>query len=175
MIKTNLSKELITIEKSLSKLIAFLNENKKFIQAQFEKDRKLINFLNSTVQFLFFNDKFNSLLSELKEKSDTSLRDKILIKLKTLIKTPTGIFPISQVIDIDSLNKLEQFIPKIRSDDIRINKICHICLHKLEEEAYTNAFSFDFHVTCINFWLNLVDNKSPYIQNRQTLNNNNIL
>ncbi len=162
-IKTNLEKELRSIHENLV-IIKKTLFNKKLTQGHFEKDRKLNTYLNSAVQILTFYKKFNSLLLEVKEPMKSESRENILMELKEILKLPSDKFNITQIIDESSVIKLEEYAPELKmtKEEIKSNKICHICLHRLEEENNSNVFSFDFHITCINFWLNLVDNKSPF-------------
>jgi hypothetical protein len=160
-IKLNLEKELKSIQDNLV-LVKNIIFDKKITQGIFEKDRKLFTFLNSTIQILYFFDKFNSLLEEMKEKMESKHKENILKEIKEILKVPSEKFNISQIIDNSAVSEYEEYNPRILKEEIKNNKICHICLHKLEGENNTNVFSYDFHIVCINFWLNLVDNQSPF-------------
>jgi hypothetical protein len=39
---------------------------------------------------------------------------------------------------------------------------CNLCFSELSASLNTNIFLHDFHIHCINFWINCIDQKSPY-------------
>lgn len=61
---------------------------------------------------------------------------------------------------LSHLDKFEEFYIKDAND---AKSKCSFCFLMLDPEPHTNIFGFDFHVPCINSWLNLVDTNSPFI------------
>ena len=51
---------------------------------------------------------------------------------------------------------------KFKTDMSISNSICNLCFTELKESISTNIFLHDFHINCINFWINFVDQHSPY-------------
>jgi hypothetical protein len=97
-------------------------------------------------------------LSKLINKSNEDLQTKsshLLKTIKELTDKHTDLF--NDIIELNLFRKFEQ------STEIKNEKVCMLCLNDLESDIHTNVFSYDFHILCINFWLNCVDNKSPYI------------
>lgn len=41
-------------------------------------------------------------------------------------------------------------------------KRCQLCLHDIDIDGKTNIFSGEFHILCINYWINVIDNNSPF-------------
>lgn len=169
-----LSKELINISKNINEISSFLNNN-KFSKEKFENDRRLIGFFNASTQFCIlckrlvnlinietFQDKLkeknSSLISTIENiKEDSNNIEQKIIDIKNIFKNSfdENIFNKLKIKDFNfELNKLQ---------NIKHSKLCMMCLHNLEDEPNTNLFSYDFHLSCINFWLNLVDNQSPFI------------
>lgn len=42
------------------------------------------------------------------------------------------------------------------------SQYCNLCFTELKDFPNTNIFLHDFHIHCINFWINNVDQRSPY-------------
>jgi hypothetical protein len=68
----------------------------------------------------------------------------------------------SKLIVIDNLENSD-IKELFEFDEININKKrCHLCLHDINIDGNTNIFSGDFHILCINYWINAIDNNSPF-------------
>jgi hypothetical protein len=95
--------------------------------------------------------------------SDEIENNSVLLKVSSetvlIIKNLNDEFPdlIDEMLDLKLLNKLDE------KNEIKDDKLCLICMNELDIDNHTNLFSFDFHILCINFWLNCVDNRSPFI------------
>lgn len=171
-INTYLNKEMQVIEEHLILITNFLN-NKQFNKNLFEKDRKLINFINSSVQLLLFTIKIDFTFSEINDKLNSFQIINLIKKFENLLEASKSSLDLRSKIDEVSFNKLHHYKPVLNVDhkDIKNQKVCTLCFHKLEEEINTNIFSFDFHIFCINIWLNGVDNTSPYqLVSQNTIN-----
>jgi hypothetical protein len=97
-------------------------------------------------------------LAKLINKSNEDL----LIKSSQLIKSIKDLTDMhhelfDDIIDLNLLRKLDQ------PTELKDEKVCMLCVNDIESDIHSNVFSYDFHTLCINFWLNCVDNKSPYI------------
>ncbi len=136
---------------------------------KFQNDWKLDNFLKSLQQIFIIGCKIFTLLSDdAKEKED--LNDS-LIKVRDLIKKllnfNSEIFEFPKFFHTSILEKFENFYDvkyKLETKELSNKKICFICLYENEylNESVTNLMSYDFHIPCINLWLNKIDKKLPF-------------
>lgn len=158
----SLIKEYDNINSQLSQLKQFLI-SKQFSKFLFENDRKLTTFISSALQMIRFGNKIISALRCMDMNSDKDLqnyRKKLIATLKDILKIPEEKFKISLQIDIVELEEnIKPFVFNIQDTN---NQICHLCLHNLSNDTNTNIFGYDFHVNCINYWLNLITNHSPF-------------
>lgn len=73
-----------------------------------------------------------------------------------------GILNFSKLIEFESLKNLEiKELFEINLEEIEKNR-CQLCLHELDCDLKTQLFSGDFHIICINYWINVIDNNSPF-------------
>lgn len=127
------------------------------------KNKRLINFINGIIRLLLFNNKFNG-TKEFIKNSKLETNRKYYDEIVSLIKTLSNSKNFASVVDRNKLNELNN-IPKIQLRDNDENrKDCQLCLHSDLNEKITNVFGYDFHIRCINVWLNLISAKSPFIQ-----------
>ncbi len=165
-INTYLNKEMQIIEEHFILITNFLN-NKKFNKDLFMKDRKLINFINSSVQLLLFTIKIDFTFSEINDKLNAFQIINLIKKLEDLLEASKKTLNLRSSIDEVSFNKLHNYKPVLDQD--HNNKVCYLCFHRLDEELSTNVFSYDFHIFCINIWLNGINttnncnSSSPYL------------
>jgi len=143
---------------SISNLIALINQfltNKIYSKNLFSNDRKLANYINSSIQMIIFSIKIMSVLDELKlENKLKDIIQRTIISLKELHEIPSEKFTLTYNYDEKLMILTKNLFYEERS--------CYICLYNLTEEPYTNLYSKDDHISCINFWLNLVNNQSPF-------------
>lgn len=168
--KSNLTKLSSAVEKEMERINSYLSklkgfQSKKISKLQFESDRKLTDFINGSIQILLMSKKLYSTIRkcEIAVNKDSSYYTAILNCLdKEMRSTTEEGLDGNKMIDENLLNKLKTF------DDVscfssKNSNSCCICLHELSLENQTNVFSFDFHTSCINFYINLVDSQSPYV------------
>jgi hypothetical protein len=149
----------------LDKIVNFLKNN-EITAHRFEKDRKLHIFINSSLQFVSIAKRIINITMWLRENplysSYIDLDDRLKGEVDKLMKIINSLgsqkFNYRNIIESHIIEKVHCDYSEAKND-----KVCLICLHELEVDTYTNVFSFDFHIQCINFWLNCVDNVSPYI------------
>jgi hypothetical protein len=174
----NLEKDITNCETLTSNILKYIEKNESFLKysrSKFENDRKLITFINGTLSLYFMFKKMSTAEKYLTEyalknnfpqskiKSDKNIFqriDKIISNLESCSK-----LTFSKIFDQTVLLKYKTFITPAESV-LKSSKVCNICLNKLEDEAFTNLFSYDFHISCINYWLNAVKitetNCSPF-------------
>ena len=128
---------------------------------KFKKDRKLLIFINAAMHFNIFAKRIldSSCIMNLEGVESRTELLKISSEAVIIIKNLNDQFPdlIDDMLDLKLLDKLDEKI------QILDDKLCLICMNELSIDNHTNLFSFDFHIICINFWLNCVDNRSPFI------------
>ena len=73
------------------------------------------------------------------------------------------ILDFSKLILIDNLENSEIKELFEFDDSNTINKKrCQLCLHDIGVDGNTKLFSGEFHILCINYWINAIDNNSPF-------------
>ena len=156
-ITSSLNNELQNVGKKLADIKDFIVK-KKISKSLIENNRQLNNYINALIQFILFEARIKSLIAELKsEDSNNNFK----MNNNDIKDTILEIIAIPEVnIEEGLVNKMKTYKPKLNYNNK--DKVCYICLHNLSEESSTNVFSFDFHISCINFWLNLVDKQSPF-------------
>jgi len=183
---------LVSILEESQKFENLLSELKRFFIAEkleitkesFENSRKLINFFNGILKFFIvfnrveslnsiINDNLNSINKELvKNIKDNICSNKNFIEeIKKFQAKISSFFKFFQcckhlrfnkIIDFEAFNNLEKKeLFEINLDDIDKQR-CQLCLHTLDSDMKTRLFSGNFHITCINYWINLIDNNSPF-------------
>ena len=135
---------------------------------KFENDWKLDNFIKSLQQIFIIGCKIFTLLTE-NEKLKGDLNDsliKVRDLLKKLLNFNSEIFEFRKFFQTSILEKFENFNEvkyKFEPKELSNKKICFICLYDNEylNESVTNLMSYDFHISCINLWLNKIDKNLP--------------
>lgn len=155
-ISRNLLNEIDKIMTKMEEISKFLSENEITIEA-FKSNRKLQTFINSAITINLLCARLINLTKIFKkEASDlTSKSDNLSKLIQHILDTHHNLF--NSIIDMNLTKKLSH------STEIKNEKVCMLCLNDLDSDNHTNLFSYDFHILCINFWLNCVDNKSPFI------------
>ena len=187
-----ISRLLISFLEELNKYEDLLIEFKNFFSKKglkltnenFENSRKLINFFNGIIRFLVFFNRIESLNLKIKEDSDkinpitkNNFKQNILTNIdliNEIKKNCKKIFDIfaffekSNVLDFKKIIEFENLknlkikeLFEIKFNELDKNR-CHLCLHDLDVDLKTNIFSKDFHIICINYWINIIDNNSPF-------------
>jgi hypothetical protein len=180
--KENTSKIINTLHNEITKISQNVKEikeftsHKKFNKYKFENNRKLENFLNSLIQFYTLGMNYSNTITNntiINNNESFNLKnlsydlDNILNLINELKSIPPEKYNFIKYFESEYikniLNLKRRTIDEIEKKEIKSTKICFLCLNKLlNNENHSNIFSYDFHVICINFWLNTVDNKSPY-------------
>lgn len=112
---------------------------------------------------MLFNNKLNGTKEFIKNnKLETNRKqyNEIVSLINALLQSKT----FASILDVNKLNELNT-TPKIKCEgNPNNNKDCQLCLHSNLNEKITNVFGYDFHIRCINVWLNLIESKSPFSQ-----------
>ncbi len=163
----------------MKKIEIFIKSKHTYSRTLFEKDKRINNFFGSIFQFLSFWIKIANLKKELKNiLSNDKIQSLDKNSVKEIIELLEDEF-LQNFTEINKTlfyNKIKDYIlinkenifssSRIQNIEEELNKInfmiCWICLNKLDDDLHTNTFNYDFHILCINFWLNLVDNYSPF-------------
>ena len=164
---SNLKKILETLTNEITKNIPLLKKLLPYSEKlKISKNKltltsnlKLVNYLNGIIYLLLdyttlWNTK-NFLNDEMSKKA--SVFGEVLNLIKEISKGEN----FKQIFKEDALNKLnnldkEKFVTKDNEKD------CLLCLQNLNKEGNTNVFGYDFHINCVNIWLNLIESNSPY-------------
>ena len=152
------------LNKELEKNIPFLNKlwsfaNVEITKSKISNSKPLINFLNGNIQLLVNYAKFIATKNLINIKN-VNINQKLFQKIyEFMIKFQKS----SNYGNL--INK--ELLESIKNQKIDIDKIidkggCRLCLHSLDNEKYENVYGYDFHITCINVWVNLVDLNSPF-------------
>jgi hypothetical protein len=161
-----LSNELSKITVNLDKIICFVRKNEISVE-KFEKDRKLHIFINSSLVFRTFAKRITYIMKFLKfypeysnytAEFNSEALEKHIHELGNLFDLLNEKFNFKNMTESHLIDKFHS-----EFKELKVDKVCLICLHGLDVDINTNVFSYDFHIQCINFWLNLVDNISPFI------------
>ena len=146
------------IKVKIEEVVEFLKTKNISIDI-FRKNRKLSVFINSAMYFNIFAKRILESSKMLNPKENTKGLLEISSESIMIIKNLNDEFPdlIDEMLELRLLNKLDEKI------EIKDDKLCLICMNQLDIDNNTNLFSYDFHILCINFWLNCVDNRSPFI------------
>lgn len=156
------------IEHNSKDILEFVN-TKKFNKFKFEHNRKLDYFFKSIQQILVISCKMFSLLNDddITKRNLENKINKLIILIQDYRKVKQECFDLNKFFDDTILNKfskLTDLIYKVDKEKLVDKKLCYLCLYDNEftTESITNIFSYDFHTSCINLWLNKINNKSPY-------------
>lgn len=164
---SNLKKVLETLTNEIKKNIPFLkkllpySEKLKISKSKLTlpSNLKLVNYLNGIIYLLLdYTTLWNTkhfITNEISKKA--LVYEEVLHLIKEISKGEN----FKQIFKEDALNKLtnldkEKFVTKNNEKD------CLICLQNLNKEGNTNVFGYDFHISCVNIWLNLIESNSPY-------------
>jgi hypothetical protein len=177
--------ELHKYEKLLGHLKNFFaKENLELNKEMFQNSRKLINFFNGIIRHLMLFSRLESLNSKITKELNSfnknfteKIKDKIssnkdliqdLNKIKSKIFDYYKFFEKSKnlnfnkLIEFDTLKNLDtKELFEINLEEIENNR-CQLCLHDLDCDLKTHLFSEEYHIICINFWVNVIDNNSPF-------------
>jgi hypothetical protein len=167
-ITETLNKEFSNINNKLDKIVCFVRkyEISKF---KFEKDRKLSIFINASLQFVLFSKKIIGIVNFLKGSNYLNYcneinANKLQSEVEKIVKVMDSLgnekFNFLGIMENSLFEKIKN---NSKDDVIKTDKVCFMCLHELDNEPHSNVFSYDFHIQCINFWLNCVDNLSPFL------------
>lgn len=172
-------------EKLLSDLKTFFaKENLELNKEMFQNSRKLINFFNGIIRFLMLLSRIDSLNSAINKQlkncenkfiekiQDNLNSNKELIqelgKIKNKVFEHFKFFErckkldFSKLIEFDTLKNLEiKELFEINLEEAQKLR-CQLCLHDLDCDLKTQIFSGEFHIICINYWINVIDNNSPF-------------
>lgn len=177
--------ELQKHEKLLNQLKAFFSKDGLEINAElFENSRKLNNFFNGIIRLLIFFNRLESLNNKVNENikslriefqetvsQNISTNSGFIIEIKKIVKKIKAHFlyfetcqalGFNKIIEFETLKNLE--ISELFQLDLKAQEKprCQICLHCLDLDSHTKLFSGDFHIACINYWINVIDNNSPF-------------
>jgi len=177
--------ELHKYEKFLGHLkFFFAKENLELNKEMFQNSRKLINFFNGILRHLMLFCRLESLNSKITNELnsfDKNFTEKIKDNIRSnkdliqdLNKIRSKIFEyykffeksknlnFNKLIEFDSLKNLDiKELFEINLEEIENNR-CQLCLHDLNSDLKTQLFSKEYHIICINFWVNVIDNNSPF-------------
>lgn len=177
--------ELQKHEKLLSELKAFFsNENLVLNKEMFENSRKLMNFFNGIIRLLMLLNRMESLNSNI-SKGLNNFDRKFTEKIKDNINSNKDLFQdlnkirskifehykffehfknlnFNKLIEFDTLRNLaKKELFEIDLEETQKLR-CQLCLHDLYCDLKTQIFSGEFHIICINYWINVIDNNSPF-------------
>ena len=150
----------------------------------FDNSRKLFNFFNGIIRIFFFINRLEALILFMKihidiisvekrqsYKENVNKNLKILEEIKKERHEISKIFiglqkvktlDFSKLINIENLENSE-IKELFEFDDSNIaKKRCQLCLHDIDVDGKTKLFSGEFHILCINYWINVIDNNSPF-------------
>ena len=176
-IKTEVHKDL----KFLNELDEFFNkENLQLTKNMFDNSRKLFNFFNGIIRLFFLLNRLEALILFIKKNLNDNKNNlnkniekdlKILDEIRNERKEINRIFvslqkvkilDFSRLIEIDNLEN-SNIKELFEFDDKDIHKRrCQLCLHDIDVDGKTKLFSGEFHIICINYWINVIDNNSPF-------------
>jgi len=180
----SLLEELHKHEKLLAELQCFFTKEKlELNEEMFQNSRKLMNFFNGIIRFLMLLSRLESLnsiiikeLSNCDKKFSEKIKDNVnsnqdLIQELSIIRTKIFDYykffeackylNFKKLIEFDTVKNLgikELF--EINLDETQKLR-CQLCLHDLDCDLKTQIFSGEFHIICINYWINVIDNNSP--------------
>ena len=153
------------LNQELEKNIHFLNNLWSFGNVELTKEnilsnKRLSDFLNGNLQLLILYAKFIATKNYLNFKKG-NVNQKLFQKIYELM------LKLSKSENFGELFEKNNF-EKIKNQQVEVNDnietYCKLCLHDINNEGNKNVFGFDFHISCINLWVNLIDINSPFKQ-----------
>ena len=181
----SISEQLRNFEKFMIDLKNFFKEdNFELNKEAFENSRKLMNFFNGIIKLFLLMNRLQSLNSKISANMKNMQKDlsesiasnictnenliqeneKLKIKILELFKFLENCKNLNfhKIIEFDTLKNLD--IKEIYEINFERNERqrCLLCLHDLDVDLKTQIFSAEFHILCINFWINVIDNNSPF-------------
>ena len=171
----------------LKELDIFFSKKKLEISKEkFDNSRKLYNFFNGIIRVFFLLNRIEALIIFIKSnldeisnqnknkefyKEQSSNNFKVFNQIKNerneisnilLSLYKVKILDFSKLIVIDNLEN-SSIRELFEFDDVNIyRKRCQLCLHDINVDGNTKLFSGDYHILCINYWINAIDNNSPF-------------
>ena len=162
----NLSSIIETLNKEISKNIPLLkqlfpfSDKMKLTSDKISSNLKLVNYLNGVIYLLINYCKLiktQNFIFEENQSYGQSFYTEVSSSIKKIAKGSN----FSQIIRKEILEELEKEEQNQYTFNEKDNG-CSICLQSLTKEGSTNVFGYDFHISCINLWLNLIESKSPF-------------
>ena len=146
----------------------YLNELSSMDLSKEEEDalrqnKRFTNFIEGSVQIIIIFNNINFTyenIIQLEEYKNEGLEKFKTEKIKKKISVFTAVS--KKFIFEDRIIDLITNTTKFKTDMSISNSICNLCFTELKESISTNIFLHDFHINCINFWINFVDQHSPY-------------
>ena len=142
------------------KLMNILKEEEDILR----NNKRFSNFIEGAIQIIVIFSNFNYTYENILQLDEYKKEDFKKIFISEKITKKISIFK----------NKSRKFIFEERIKDLldncsRVNtninisnSYCNLCYTELKDMVSTNIFLYDFHITCINFWINCIDQHSPY-------------
>ena len=147
----------------LEKNIPFLNSlwsfgNVELTKEKISSNKRLNDFLNGNLNLLILYAKFISTKNYINHKK-CKVNQKLFQKIYELLLKLSKSGNFGNLFEKNNFDKIKN--QQIEIND-NINNYCKLCLHDINNEGNKNVFGFDFHISCINLWVNLVDINSPF-------------
>ena len=149
----------------LEKNIPFLNSlwsfgNVELTKEKISSNKRLNDFLNGNLNLLILYAKFISTKNYINHKK-CKVNQKLFQKIYELLLKLSKSGNFGNLFEKNNFDKIKN--QQIEIND-NINNYCKLCLHDINNEGNKNVFGFDFHISCINLWVNLIDINSPFKQ-----------
>ena len=162
----NLSSIIETLDKEIRKNIPLLkqllpfSDKMKLTSDKITSNLKLVNYLNGVIYLLINYCKLIKTQNFIFEENQ-SYAQSFYTEISSSIRKIAKGSNFSKLIKKEMFEELEKEEHSKYEFNEKDNG-CSICLQSLTKEGSTNVFGFDFHISCINIWLNLIQSKSPF-------------
>ena len=153
------------LNQELEKNIPFLNSLWSFGNVELTKEKILSNkrlsdFLNGNLNLLILYAKFIATKNFLNFKRG-NVNQKLFQKIYELILKLSKSENFGELFEKNNIDKIKNQQVEVNDN---IETYCKLCLHDINSEGNKNVFGYDFHISCINLWVNLIDINSPFKQ-----------
>jgi hypothetical protein len=163
-LKEIITKELINVHKNVEDLLG-MNITKEE-EESLKHNKKFSNFIEGSIVLLSLyhtiENTYKNIL-ELEEFRNEGIDNNNIDKNEKAKKIISDLKKNSKrFIYEERMKELLNFSSNLNNNFNLSNQYCNLCITELKDFPSTNIFLHDFHIHCINFWINTVDQRSPY-------------